>query len=322
MITIFAHQAGSTRRVDRLDPAWLQPGAGVQVWVDLNAPTAEEGRILASPFQFHELAIEDAIAEIHHPKIESYGDYLYVVLHGIDFKAREHLFSTKDVDFFLGPQYLVTVHPGLSRSIDRMIEVCAKNNRVLGEGPAALMHRIIDTMIDNYRPEVEKLEQRLDQIESEVFGARRPPHLARRIIDFKRDIASLRRVVQPERDVVGRLARREFPFVSESIAFRFRDVYDHLVRLNEEAILQQDRVVSLLDAHLSTVSNQLNGVMKVLTVIATIFMPLTFITGLYGMNVALPHFGLADESFFWVLVVSMLAVSAGMLGLFRRRGWL
>ena len=120
--------------------------------------------------------------------------------------------------------------------------------------------------------------------------------LARKILDFKRDVASLRRVVQPQRDVVGRLARREFPFIDEQIAYRFRDVHDHLVRIADESMFFQDRITSLLDAHLSMVSNQLNTVMKVLTVIATVFMPLTFITGLYGMNVDLPHFGLGGTT--------------------------
>jgi magnesium transporter len=321
LISTFVHQNGSTRRADRVDPDWLRPDSGVWVWVDLSAPTPEEARTLSDVFHFHELAIEDALSEIHHPKIESYGDYLYVILHGIDFQAREHRFRTQDVDFFLSAHYLVTVHQGGSRSISRIIDICPKNNRVLGEGPAALMYRIADTMIDNYRPEVEKLDTRLEQLEKEVFGPPRQ-NLARRILDYKRDIASLRRVVQPERDVVGRLARREFAFISEPIAFRFRDVYDHLVRLNEEAIFLQDRVSSLLDAYLSTVSNQLNSVMKVLTVIATIFMPLTFITGLYGMNLPLPHFGLPDQYLFWALVAIMTAVSVSMLIAFRRRGWI
>jgi magnesium transporter len=321
LITIYVHQDGSTRPVDQVDPRWLQPGSGAWVWADLREPTRDETRILSDVFQFHELAIEDAVAEIHHPKIESYGEYLYVVLHGIDFKAREHRFRTQDVDFFLASQYLVTVHPGISRSIGRINELCARNNLMLGEGPAALMHRIIDTMVDNYRPEVDKLEDRLDHLEKDVFGVAKP-HLARRILDFKRDIASLRRVVQPQRDVVGRLARREFAFISEPLAYRFRDVYDHLVRLSDEATFLQDRISSLLDAHLSAVSNQLNAVMKVLTVIATVFMPLTFITGLYGMNVTLPHFGLGEDNFFWGLVALMLVVSAAMLVSFRRRGWL
>jgi magnesium transporter len=321
VLTIYKHEKGETTLVDAVDPAWLKPDSKVSVWVDLNHPDSEESKILRDVFHFHELAVEDALAALHHPKIESYGDYLYLILHGIDFSAREHEFKTQDVDFFVGEHYLVTVHPGVSRSIGKVGEVCVRNARVLGEGPVALVHRIIDTMVDSYRPEIEKLQDRLDQLEKEVFERARP-QLARRILEIKRDVSSLRRIVQPQRDVVGRLARREFPLITETLSYRFRDVYDHLVQLTDESLFFADRITSLLDAHLSTVSNQLNGIMKILTVIATIFMPLTFITGLYGMNVDLPHFGLGATTFFWVLLFVMAAVSFGMLMFFRMRKWI
>ena len=321
MLTIYKHENGETTLADAVDPAWLKPDSKVSVWVDLNHPDSEESKILREVFHFHELAVEDALAALHHPKIEAYGDYLYLILHGIDFSAREHEFKTQDVDFFLGERYLVTVHPGVSRSIGKVGEVCVRNARVLGEGTVALTHRIIDTMVDSYRPEIEKLQDRLDQLEKEVFERSRP-QLARRILEIKRDVSSLRRIVQPQRDVIGRLARREFPIITETLSYRFRDVYDHLVQLTDESLFFADRITSLLDAHLSTVSNQLNGVMKILTIISTIFMPLMFITGLYGMNVELPQFGLSASAFFWVLVLLMIALSLGMLMFFRRLRWI
>lgn len=321
MITVYVHRDGSTQCVDTLDPSWLQPDSAVRFWVDLSDPTPEEGRILIDRFHFHELAVEDAISEIHHPKVESYGDYLYLILHGIDFQARQHRFLTQDVDFFLGPHYLVTVRKRASRSLDKVQEACSRDGRLLGEGPAALMHRIIDTMVDHYRPEIEKMQDRLDTLERDVFS-KPSPELVRKILDFKRDIASLRRVVLPQRDAVGRLARREFPHISEQLAYRFRDVHDHLVRLSDEAMYFQDRVTSLLEAHLSTVSNQLNGVVKVLTVIATIFMPLTVLTGMWGMNIDLPRFPGGDRVQFWWVFLMMTAISAAMLAMFRRRRWI
>ncbi|HEY7501681.1 MAG TPA: magnesium/cobalt transporter CorA [Vicinamibacterales bacterium] len=321
MITVYKHEQGSTQVVDRVDPAWLQPGSGVCVWVDLSGASEQEVKVLTEIFKFHELSIEDAVAEIHHPKVESYGDYLYLILHGIDFHAREHAFRTQEIDFFLGPQYLVTFHAGTSRSVQRIAEICPRNARVLGEGPAALLYRIVDTMVDNYRPEVEKLATRLDALEKEVFQ-RPKATLVKRILDFKRDISSLRRVVMPQRDAVGRLARREFTQISEQLSYKFRDVHDHLVRLSDEAVYFQDRISSLLDAHLSNVSNQLNGVMKVLTIISTIFMPLTVLTGMYGMNVPLPHLPGGEDAQFWWIGAVMVLVSVTMLGFFRRKGWL
>jgi magnesium transporter len=316
-----SHAQGVTRPADHVDPRWLDRESGVVLWVDLMNPSPEEGRILSDVFHFHELAVEDALSTTHFPKAESYGDYLYLILHRIDFKAPEHCFRTYDVDFFLGPTYLVTIHSGDSRSIEQISQICSRNSLALGEGPAALMHRIVDAMVDNYRPEIEELTERLDELEQEVFE-HSSPALAKKILNFKADVSSLRRVVQPQRDVVGRLARREFPFIDEQVSYRFRDVHDHLVRLSDESMFFQDRITSLLDAHLTTVSNQLNTVMKVLTVIATVFMPLTFITGLYGMNVDLPHFGLGGERMFWVLMLLMMGVTGGMLAYFHKRGWI
>jgi magnesium transporter len=321
LITIYAHENGSTRKVEQVDPSWIKPGSRVWVWVDLTEPTADEARILSDVFHFHELAVEDALAEIHFPKVESYGDYLYVILHGIDFKAREHVFRTQEVDFFLGEQYLVTFHSALSRSIGRIADICGRSQHVLGEGPAALFHRIVDSLVDNYRPEVDKLNDRLDGLEKEVFQ-RPSPTLVKRILDFKKDVASLRRVVLPQRDVAGRLARREFPQIGEGVSYRLRDVHDHLVRLTDEALYFQDRITSLLEANLSTVSNQLNNVMKVLTVIATIFMPLTVLTSMWGMNIELPVLPGGPHAQFWGVVLLMLAISGVMLWAFKRRGWL
>lgn len=321
MITIYRSQGNGTEIVDGIDRAWLVPGSGVWLWVDLSDPTPQELDILRSLFRFHDLAIEDALMETHQPKIESYGEYLYLILHGIDFRASEHCFKTQDVDFFLGDQYLVTVHPGISRTLGKMRNLCERNARVLAEGPAALMHRIIDAMVDNYRPEVDKLADRLDALETEIFEHPNAK-LARDILDFKSDVSSLRRVVLPQRDAVGRLARREFPMISEGLAYRFRDVHDHLIRLVDEAVFFQDRVTSLLDAHLSMVSNQLNGVMKVLTIIATIFMPLTVLTSMWGMNVPLPHMPGGEQAQFWWVAALMILLGAGMLAFFRRQRWI
>lgn len=321
MITIYRNQQGATKCVDEIDPAWLVPGSGVWFWVDMSNPTPEDARILTDVFKFHDLAIEDAMAEIHHPKVESYGSYLYVILHGIDFREAEHCFKTQDVDFFIGEQFLVTIHPGHSRTLAEMRDVCGRNHWALAEGPVALLHRIVDAMVDHYRPEVDKLNERLDSLEDEIF-AHPNPQFARQILDFKSDVSSLRRVVLPQRDVIGRLARREFPLISEQLAYRFRDVHDHVVRLVDEAGFFQDRVTSVLDAHLSLVSNRLNAVMKVLTIIATIFMPLTVLTGMWGMNVDLPHFPGGGGAQFWWVVAIMTLLGGLMLWYFRRQRWI
>ena len=226
---------------------------------------------------------------MHHPKIESYDHYLYLILHGIVAGQNRAGFVTQDVDFFLGPNYLVTVRHQGSRSIEQEQAICERHGAVLAEGPASLLHRIVDLMVDHYRPEFDALEDRLEELERVVFEEP-PSNPLKEILLLKRDVSSLRRVTLPQRDALGRLARREFPQIPDPLAYRFRDVYDNLVRLNDDAISFQDRVTGLLDAYLSSQSNRLNQVMKVLTVIATIFMPLTVISSMWGVNVPLPTF--------------------------------
>ncbi|HEY6894456.1 MAG TPA: magnesium transporter CorA family protein, partial [Rhodanobacteraceae bacterium] len=223
MISIYVHRNGQTEQATSIDRAWLNPASGALLWVDLAAPSIPESLILSDTFAFHPLSVEDAMSKLQYPKIEAYDGYLYAILHGIAFHANQHGFVTHDVDFFIGPNYLVTVHDGHSRSIADLRDHATKNPKILGEGAVALFHRIVDAMVDRYRPEVEKLEDRLDHLENEVFE-RPTPQLIRAILDEKHDVASLRRVVTPQRDVVARLARRDFVDISTEMAFRFRDV--------------------------------------------------------------------------------------------------
>ena len=321
MITVFVHRNGVTEQATSIDRAWLGQAADVGFWVDLAAPSIPESLILSDTFAFHPLSVEDATSAVQFPKVEAYDGYLYAILHGIDFNATDQSFSTHDVDFFLGPNYLVTVHDGHARAISELRDHALRNPKILSEGPVALFHRIVDSMVDHYRPEVDKVEDRLDDLEKAIFEDP-DSALVRKILDEKRQVASLRRIITPQRDVIARLARRDFADISTEMSFRFRDVYDHLVRLADDAMIFQDRITGMLDAHLSNVSNRLNEVMKVLTVVATIFMPLTLLTGIFGMNVGLPRFPGGDDLQFWWLFGIMSVVVVVMLAAFRRRDWI
>jgi magnesium transporter len=320
MFTVLVHRDGVTREADRVEPAWLAPDAPETFWVDIDDPGEIERRLLSDVFKVHELAIEDALNELHHPKIETYDNFLYLILHAI-VAVKKDGFVTHDVDFFLGRNYLVTIRHAPSRTLEAERALCARHPDLLAEGPVNVLHRIVDGLVDNYSPEVDALETRLDELERVVFGRSKKSPL-REILGLKADIAALRRVVLPQRDAIARLARREFPQISETMSYRFRDVYDHLVRLTDEAIILQDRVTGLIDAYLSTQSNRLNQVMKVLTVIATIFMPLTVLTGMFGMNVQLPAFPGGEPAQFWWITALILVISAVMLWFFRKRDYL
>src|SRR5688572_4221471 len=145
MISIYVHENGETRPEAEVDPRWLEPGSTVTLWVDLARPTPEESRLLTDVFGFHPLSVEDALSAIHHPKIEAYPGYLYLILHGIDRSHAEREFATRDVDFFLGRNYLLTVHDGNSRSIAKIRNICDEHEHILADGPAGVLHRIIDS---------------------------------------------------------------------------------------------------------------------------------------------------------------------------------
>lgn len=291
------------------------------MWVDIEQPQADERRLLTDVFRIHELAVEDALATIHHPKVETYDGLLYLILHGIQSGEHDNVFVTQDVDFFVGRNYLITVHHGPSRSIDQERTVCARHGELFAEGPIGICHRIVDRLVDHYGPEVDALEDQLEELEQSVFDEPNRNPL-KSLLALKRDVASLRRVALPQRDAVGRLARREFSQVSEKMGYRFRDVYDQLVRLTDESIFLQDRVTGLLDAHLSNQSNRLNQVMKVLTLLSTVFMPLTVLTSMWGMNVVLPNLpGGAALQFWWVVGLMTLLTGVMVWG-FRWMRWL
>lgn len=321
MITYYVLRNGLTQLTAALDPAWLKPGSEVRVWADVAEPTADDAEVLRAVFNIHPLAVQDALEALQHPKIETYPGLLYVVMHGINFKPESDEFDTHDTDFFLTREFLVTVHDGKRRSIEQICKLCLENEIVLREGTVALMHRIVDRMVEHYRPEVDELEERLDQIEEAVIES--PSNeLMRQILAIKRDIAAMRRIVLPQRDVVGRLSRREFDIIDQEISYRFRDVFDQLVRMADDAIIFQERVTGILDAHLASVSNQLASVSKVLAAFAVMLGPLTILTGMYGMNVALPVFPGGEQAQFWWLMAIMGVITAVAYIAFRRKGWL
>jgi magnesium transporter len=321
LIRYFVHRGGRTETFDRLDSAWLLPDSGAAIWADIAEPTEQDGAILRDQFGLHELPVEAAFQRETQPKVESYGKYLYIVLHGINFQAAEHTFETVETDFFLAPNFLVTIHDGQRRSIKSTAELCSRAEYVLGEGTTALLHRIVDTMVDAYRPEVDELEERLDEIEKQVIE-HPDESLTGDILAIKRDITALRRIVIPQRDVVGRLSRREFDLINQEMSYRFRDVFDQLAHFADDAVVFHDRVTGIFDAYLASVSNRLASVSTVLAVIAALFGPLTVITGLFGMNVPLPTLFGNPQYQFWEIIGMMVVSSAALFVWFRRSRWL
>jgi magnesium transporter len=287
------------------------------VWVDLVNPGEEGLAVLRDVFRFHPLAIEDCIGESHHPKVEAYNGYMFLVSHGVVPDSTVENFRTRELDVFLGPKFIVTHHQGDSRSIDALAQHLQANPAEMGRGPDHLLYRILDQQVDLWVDVLDVFDDRLEELEERIFHEQGQKILDG-IFEVRRSIMRLRRIATHQRETLVRLTRGEFPQVGRDAALYLRDVLDHLVRVTDLAELYRELIGGILEAYLSVVSNRLNDVMRVLTVFASVFIPITFLTSLYGMNFQY----MPELQWKWsypLLWVVMLSMAGGVLWWFRRK---
>ncbi len=322
--TLFSLPGERAARIEKSEDLarLLQEGKGV-LWVDLEKPIEEELKILSSLFRFHQLAIEDCVAESHHPKVDDYGDYLYLVMHGAQATAKRGSFQTKELDLFLGRSFLVTHRTDPIRAIDSARKRCLEIDGHLARGHDFLLYSILHDLVDSFVTTIEAMDVETDQIEQKLFKSPTVRTLAE-IFAIKKDILHLRRVVLPQREVLMRLSRSEFKVVSKEVQFYFRDVYDHAFRVADLTESLRDLVTSSLETYLTIVSNRTSEVMKVLTVFSIVLMTLSLIAGIYGMNIWLPlgHEKAGWRGSFFLLLLIMGGLAAGLFYFFRRRKWI
>jgi magnesium transporter len=287
------------------------------VWCDLGVPDEEELAAVGEWFDLHDLALEAALEGNQRPKVEEYADHLLIVFYAVSGKGEQ------EVALFLGRNYLVTAHPDGMAAVDAAKKALLDpNRRKVPPRPDYVCYRILDTIVDGYFDRLDDLDERISVLEDRIFEDPERD-TAGKIFNLRREIAHLRRLVGHERDAVNVLAHRESGLISDEMTFYFRDLYDHLIRVADTLDSYRDLLSSALDTYLSTISNSVNDVMKSLTIIATIFLPITFITGFFGMNfVYFPFLRAASPVPFLFTVVLMVATAAGMLLYFRRKGWI
>jgi len=300
---------------------------GILLWVDFvgEAPEACEP-ILLNTFGFHPLAVDDALRESHVPKVDDWDDYLYIVLHDIGFQREKLDIKTFELDVFLGPNYIVTHHDLLIKSLDRVWETCERDERNFKRGVDHILYRIIDELAADFMQVIETMDDEIDRVEDEVF--KRPEtSMIQRVFTLKRATLHLRRVMSPLREVLNKLARDDYAMIDQRDRVYFRDVYDHLVRLHDIAESMRDLVSGTLDTYLSVINNRMNDTMKTLTLITTLFMPISFLAGFFGMNFFAPE--ATSPLNRWVgvpIFIPMLAVFTItpllMYLWMRRRGWM
>lgn len=254
------------------------------LWVDICETTEEDGEFLARNFGFHRLAIEDCVSPlIRPPKIDDFGDHLFIVVHGINHKGESDIVETAEVAIFLGPHFVVSNHNESLYSVDAIVKLVEEDARPMRRGSDFLAYVLIDALIDNVLPTIDRMSDVADDIDEEVIHNPQQSTLEA-ILKLKRSVLRVHRVMVPQREVINRLSRREFSIIGEEAGIFYRDVYDHIVRIEDLGQSLRDRADNALATHLSSVANRQNETMRVLSTVATIFLPLALVAGIYGMN--------------------------------------
>ncbi|HET9710337.1 MAG TPA: magnesium/cobalt transporter CorA [Pyrinomonadaceae bacterium] len=292
------------------------------IWVDMEAPTEADERVLLDVFKFHPLTVEDCRENRHYPKIEEFEGYLYFIVHGVTADISPERFNTIELDGFLGSNYVITYHHEMFRSINNVKQLLRTTPVACQRGTAYLLHQILDQVVDYYSPVLDDFDDRIDKLEEDIFTLKRPNNqILSQIMDLKRSVLRLRRISGKQMDILHRMSRGEFALITDEMRPFYRDVYDHLVRVVDLAESYRDLISGSLEAYLSVVSNRLNEIMKVLTIFSAIMLPLTFIAGVYGMNFDnMPE--LHSRYGYYGVWILMVAVAIGMLYFFWRRGWI
>jgi len=304
--------------VERL--ASLLSDPEILLWLDLERPTQEEIALLHQVFRFHPLAVEDVIHAFQRPKIEKYENYFFIVLYAVSPHDASEELNPKELALFVGPNYLVTVHPDAIPVIGEVTALWQASDQTSAHNVTWLLYLLLDAIVDDYFPVVDSLADRTDALENRIFAEEETAAL-QGIFELKRVLLALRRVVAPERDVVNVLMRREHPFIDVRYLAYLQDVYDHLSRLTESIDVFRDILASALDAHLSVVSNRLNQVMKTLTALSAMLMTSGLVAAIYGMNFRrMPELEWTYGYPFALLLMLGIVVALGLF--FHRKGWL
>jgi len=305
--------------------AVLQSGQGM-IWLDIwGEALAQSEAVLRDVFHFHPLAIDDALNETHAPKLDDWGDYLYIVLHAIKYTAPDHEpINLPEVDIFVGRNYLVTYHQEEIAPLERVWLVSQTDDRIRRNGISRLLYRVADELMNEHITAVEHIEEELEEIEDEIFNGPDDDTLEQLFIQ-KRRVLQMRRTIGPQRLVFSALSRNHYAVIDPEAQVFFNDIYDHMVRLYDLMDSLRDLSTGSLTTYLSIVNNRMNNVMKTMAVVTALFLPLSFITGFFGMNFFAPSI----DTHTWT---GWLPFEAAMLAMFllpfvmfwyiRRRNWL
>jgi magnesium transporter len=317
----YSDNSGKARR--NLSPddiqRFLASGTGT-LWVDIDTRDANQVGLLKDIFHFHPLAIEEAVNPQARVKLEEFDQYLLLIVRTVAFcETTEDPYDleTVNITFFLGKNYLVTVHGAHTNPVATTEELLERKPELAGRGPARLMHAIVDQAVDAYFPIIEKLDEFMDTLEEKVF-ARFDQTALREIFAVKRLVLNLRRHIAPERDALSVLTNRPSTMLTPETQIYFRDIYDHVLRIYDSLENYRDLMSSTLDSYLTQVSNRLGMATKALGVVATVTLPFVVVSGMWGMN--FEHVPLHSHPHgFMILVLAQLGMGLGLLAALKWR---
>lgn len=290
-------------------------------WLDVHAPEAGDLEILREEFGFHPLSLEDSWRFGQRPKIDDYDGYVFLVVFGASSEGDED--GLVELHCFYSDRYLVTLHRDEAPSISALRDRYVKRDAPVDD-PVRLLHAVVDGLVDSFFPRLAAFDDRIDVLEEGIFREASEAQL-QEIFTMKRQLVGMRKVISPQRDLFASIVVgvESFPGMTDDDQRYFRDVYDHLIRIGDMVDSYRDLLTGAMDVYLSTVSNRLNGVMKQLAIIATVFMPLTFLTGFFGQNLGwmVAHVGGLGHFLVFGLGLELITLAI-VLSYFARRGWL
>ena len=307
-------------------PALLADKTNV-VWVDFSGETSELLKeahdVMLNVFKFHPVTVEDALETRNQPKVEAFPGYIYFVMHGVKPEVTSVTnFVTKELDGYLGENFVVTFHIERFKSIKHVKQSIRSSPTACQRGAAYLLHDILDQLVDLYMPLIDDFDRSINDLEERVFEMRRNNNVVlEEIMDLRRSLARLKRISARQIEVLYRISHGEFGQIPEPVLPFFRDVHDHLLRITDLAESYRDIVGGLFDIRFAVVSNKTNEIMKTLAVLSAIILPLSLIAGIYGMNFEdMPE--LKSRYGYFVTLGAMALLSIGLMVYFWRKGWI
>src|ERR671910_1777700 len=292
-------------------------------WINIDRPRPVDQSWLEERFEFHPLDYEDVLSRNQRPKVDEYDDYLFIVLHFPRYDKSVGRLNAAEVDLFVGPDFLITIPNEPLQPIEYLFERCRTNEELreslFSKGPAHLLYRIVDDLVDAAFPMLRKIGNKLERLEEEIFEGN-SAEVVRDISNVKQEIINFRKIVRPQRSAFADLERNKARYITDDLEIYFEDINDASERVWDMLENYKEVVEALEDTNESQIAHRTNEVFRVLTAISVIVLPLTLVASIWGMNVGVP--GEDSDTAFWAIMAFMVLLLGGMVAYFRRRGWL